>query len=63
MPGHNGPGPDACGLAWVGLAPSVGAIFTAPDVEFNIDAYLGEMSELSQIMELRRGYLTQQTIA
>ena len=50
-------------VAWVGLPPSVGAIFTAPDVEFNIDAYLGEMSELSQIMELRRGYLTQQTIA
>lgn len=50
-------------VAWFGLAPSAGAIFTIPDVEFNIDAYLGEMSELSQIMELRRGYLTQQTIA
>jgi len=50
-------------VAWFGLAPGTGAIFTIPDVEFNIDAYLGEMSELSQIMELRRGYLTQQTIA
>ena len=50
-------------IAWVGLAPATGAILTVPDIEFNIDAYLGEMSELSQIMELRRGYLTQQTIA
>jgi len=50
-------------VAWVGLAPAAGALFTIPDLEFNIDAYLGEMSELSQIMELRRSYLTQQTIA
>lgn len=50
-------------ISWVGIAPAIGAMLTVPDIEFNIDAYLGEMSELSQIMELRRSYLTQQTVA
>jgi len=52
-------------IAWVGLPPSnlTFDVIEIPELELNIDAYTGEMSELSQIMELRRGYLTQQTIA
>ena len=52
-------------IAWFGLAPDSGTVdvIQIPELEFNIDAYIGEMSELSQIMELRRSYLTQQTIA
>lgn len=49
--------------AWFGLAPDVGAQFSIPDVEFNIDAYDGELGDLEQIMLMRRAYLTQQTIA
>jgi len=52
-------------VGWWGTAPQGATLdqLWAPDIEFNIDAYLGDMSELSQIMELRRSYLTQQTIA
>ena len=52
-------------IAWFGTAPDNGTadVIEIPELELNIDAYTGEMSELSQIMELRRGYLTQQTIA
>jgi hypothetical protein len=47
---------------WVGTL-NVGARIELPELQFNIDAYTGELSELEQIMELRRSYLTQQTIA
>lgn len=52
-------------IAWFGRPPSSTTVdvIEIPDLELNIDAYIGEMSELSQIMELRRSYLTQQTIA
>jgi hypothetical protein len=52
-------------IAWFGTLPSSDTVdvIEIPELEFNIDAYIDEMSELSQIMELRRSYLTQQTIA
>jgi len=46
---------------WYGvLVP--GAIFNLPDLEFVIHTEHKEMSDLSQIMELRRSYLLQQDI-
>lgn len=47
---------------WVGTL-QLGARIELPEMQYNIDAYTGELSELEQIMELRRSYLTQQTIA
>jgi hypothetical protein len=35
----------------------------APEVEFRIQGHAGELSDLEQIMELRRSYLLQQDIA
>ena len=52
-------------IGWFGQSPSVATfdVIEIPELELNIDAHIGEMSDLSQIMELRRSYLTQQTIA
>ena len=52
-------------IAWFGRPPDFATfdVIEIPELELNIDAYIGEMSDLSQIMELRRSYLTQQTIA
>ena len=47
---------------WVGTL-NVGARIELPEIQYNIDSYTGELSDLEQIMELRRSYLTQQTIA
>jgi hypothetical protein len=49
-------------LSWNGAAV-IGATINTPSIELNIDAYAGELSELEQIMEMRRSYLTQQTVA
>jgi hypothetical protein len=48
-------------VGWMGSL-QVGAIFTLPDIQFCIHTDTTELSELSQIMELRRSYLTQQNI-
>lgn len=49
-------------LGWFGQA-LIGATINTPSIELNIDAYAGELSDLEQIMEMRRSYLTQQTVA
>lgn len=48
-------------IAWIGTA-LIGATINIPSIEINIDAYAGELGELEQIMEMRRSYLTQQTV-
>lgn len=48
-------------IGWGGQL-GVGALFEVPDIEICIHSDTTELSELSQIMELRRSYLTQQTI-
>jgi hypothetical protein len=35
----------------------------APELEFRIQGHKGELTDLEQIMELRRSYLLQQTIS
>ena len=48
-------------ITWNGTL-QVGAKLEVPDIQMHILCTTDEMSDLSQIMELRRSYLTQQTI-
>ena len=49
-------------ITWTGTLLA-GATFTVPDVEFLLHTEHKELNDLAQIMELRRSYLLQQTIA
>jgi len=49
-------------IVWNGVL-LVGAKFEVPDIQLHILYGTDELNELSQIMELRRSYLTQQTIS
>ena len=44
-------------------APTAGEQIAAPELEIVINGHKGELSDLEQIMELRRSYLLQQDIA